>query len=149
MKEVRFIAVGSDMNQANEFTCEFISEIYLNEKEYVKFKNIDVRCLSAEDAIDLDNLMWSYPKNIFLPHELINTSCGNNFINIGYPGVKFNSQKEKLLVNLNPDLPKDFSNYTYIYQFIIEDSGYLRDGAAKTWKKCKEIGLIPIFEKNK
>ena len=149
MKEVRFIAVGSDMNQANEFTCEFISEIYLNEKEYVKFKNIDVRCFSAEDAIDLDNLMWSYPKNIFLPHELINTSCGSNFINIGYPGVKFNSQKEKLLVNLNPDLPKDFSNYTYIYQFIIEDSGYLRDGAAKTWKKCKDIGLSPIFEKNK
>ncbi len=98
MKEVRFIAVGSDMNQANEFTCEFISEIYLNKKEYVKFKNIDVRCFSAEDAIDLDNLMWSYPKNIFLPHELINTSCGNNFINIGYPGVKFNSQKEKLYI---------------------------------------------------
>ena len=79
MIQVEFVPSGSDMNQAMVSTCELTSKIFLKKNTELNFKYIDIRCLSAEDAESLDELMWSIPQNALIPHKLVHNQ-NNNYI---------------------------------------------------------------------
>ena len=147
MTETKFLAAGNDIEEANLFTCELVSR-FLLEKKGLKNEFIDIRCLSLEDAKNLDELMWGFPKDLFIPHNLIHEEDKKSNINIGYPECKFKPGKEKLLININPDLPKEVSKYQYFYQLVIEDASNLRERAAETWIKCNQRGMNPTFQRN-
>ena len=147
MPEAEFIPAGSDINQANLFACKLITEILLNEKKFPLINQIDVRSLSAIEAENLDHLLWSAPEDVIIPHNLIHEKDDHSFINIGYPGGKFIKGENKILVNLNPDLPDEIEDYQFLYQLVIEDGDMLRERAANSWKKCKKLGLKTHFKK--
>ena len=111
----------------------------------INFNYIDIRCVSAEDAESLDEIMWSIPKNILLPHNLLHIKDDKSIINIGYPGGKFINKDNKILINLNPNLPRQIHIYKKTYQLVIEDDAELRSSAANSWKKCKKLGIKAIF----
>ena len=71
MSDVEFVVAGSDMNQGITFTSKLTANLFLNKDNLFNFNFIDIRCVSAEDAETLDKIMWSIPKNILLPHNLL------------------------------------------------------------------------------
>ena len=148
MIQVEFVPSGSDMNQAMVSTCELTSKIFLKKNTELNFKYLDIRCLSAEDAESLDELMWSIPQNALIPHKLVHNQNNNSQIDIGYPGIIFPVKEKKILINLNPNLPTKISSYSYMYQMVIEDGSHLREAAANTWKECKKLGIKTSFNKN-
>ena len=145
MSAVEFVVEGSDMNQGIYFASKLTANVFLNKDNLFNFNYIDIRCVSAEDAEALDEIMWSIPKNILLPHNLLHIKDDKSIINIGYPGGKFIKKDNKVLINLNPNLPRQIHIYKKIYQLVIEDDAELRSSAANSWKKCKKLGIKAIF----
>ncbi len=145
MSIVEFVVAGSGMNQGMIFTSRLTANLFLNEDNLFNFDYIDIRCLSAKDAELLDEIMWSIPKNILLPHNLIHIEDDKSIINIGYPGGKFINKDNKVLINLNPSLPRQIQIYKKIYQLVIEDDAELRSSAAESWKRCKKLGIKTAF----
>ena len=147
MLETKFLSAGSCHEEALKYTCELTAKIFLKDINFPDVKNIDIRCGSANEAEELNELLWIYPEDILIPHNLTHKKDKNIFVEIGYPGSAFSNIDNKLLVNLNPDLPNQISGYLFYYQLVIEDNSSLRERAAVTWKECKSRGLNPIFLK--
>tara|TARA_B100001245_G_C22854235_1_gene410661 strand:+ start:747 stop:1214 length:468 start_codon:yes stop_codon:yes gene_type:complete len=149
MLETKFLSAGSCHEEALKYACELTASIFLKNINFPDVKYIDIRCESAKEAEELNELLWIYPKDVLIPHNLTHKNDKSNFVEIGYPGSAFNTIDNKLLLNLNPDLPNQTSEYLFYYQLVIEDNSSLRERAAVTWKECKSMGLNPIFLKSK
>ena len=148
MLQTKFLSAGSSQKEALKYTCEIVSKIFLKDINYPDVDKIDIRCESANEAEELNELLWTYPEDVLLPHNLTHKNPENVFVEIGYPGSSFRNINNKLLMNLNPDLPNQISEYLYYYQLVIEDNSSLRERAAVTWKECTSMGLDPIFLKS-
>ena len=148
MLETTFLSAGSTHEEALKYTCELTAKIFLKDINFPDVRNIDIRCESANEAEELNELLWIYPEDALIPHNLTHKRDQNIFVEIGYPGSNFCTKDGKLLVNLNPDLPNQISEYLFYYQLVIEDHSSLRERAAITWKECKTMGLDPSFLKN-
>ena len=148
MLETKFLSAGSCHEEALKYTCELTAKIFLKDINFPDVKNIDIRCGSANEAEELNELLWIYPEDTLIPHNLTHKKDNNIFVEIGYPGSSFRNLDNKLLMNLNPDLPNQISEYLYYYQLVIEDNSSLRERAAVTWKECTSMGLDPIFLKS-
>ncbi len=72
------------------------------------------------------------------------TNKADDLINIGYPGTKF-ALGSDLILNLSPDMPKNLDGYENFIQLVIMDGADLRERAASTWSKCKDLGLKTKF----
>jgi len=147
MLYAEFLLGGNSMKQGIEFTCNLVGSIFIGEKENIPLgSKILIRCDSAEDAQTIDNKMWESPKEMLIPHHVYEKNQKNTDVSIMYPGLKIDSEFN-VLVNLNPDMPKDVTNYKYFYQIVIEDQGSLRGRAAESWKNCLELNIKPKFKK--
>ena len=148
MLQTKFLSAGSSKKEALKYTCELVSNIFLEDSNYPEVEKVDIRCESAKDAEDLDSLLWAYPEDIILPHNLTHKTQNDVFVEIGYPGSTFTKKDKKMLLNLNPDLPNQISEYLFYYQLVISDDSIMRKRAASTWKECKTMGLNPSFIEN-
>ncbi len=146
MLQTKFLSAGSSTEEALVYVCELASSIFLEEDDYPGVDKIDIRCESAKDAEKLDELLWIFPEDVILPHNLTHKKEEKIYAEIGYPGSIFGEKDNKILLNISPDLPNQISEYLYYYQLVISDDSVLRERAANTWKECKSMGLNPIFE---
>ena len=145
MLQTKFLSAGSSKKEALKYTCELVSNIFLEDSNYPRVEKIDIRCESAKEAEELDKLLWDYPEDIILPHSLTHKTQEDVFIEIGYPGSTFLKEDKKMLLNLNPDLPNQIAEYLYYYQLVISDNSKMRERAVSTWQECKSMGLNPSF----
>lgn len=145
MLQTKFLSGGSNKSEALRHTCLFVSEIFLDNPDYPSVDKIDINCESANEAEELDQLLWSYPEDLLLPHSLTHKNQKKVFVEIGYPGSIFTVGDQKMLLNIDPDLPNQTSDYLFYYQLVVEDNGDLRRRAANTWKECVSMGLNPSF----
>ena len=148
MLETKFLSAGSNEEDALRYACDLTAILFLELDSSPKLRNIDINCKSAKEAEKLDELMWSYPIDALIPHKLTHKKGNKMFAEIGYPGSKFTFKENKALVNLNPDLPNQISEYLIYFQLVIEDNSSLRNRAADTWDECKSMGLKPSFVRN-
>ena len=148
MLQTKFLSAGSSQKEALKYTCEIVSKIFLKDNNYPDVDKIDIRCESANEAEELNELLWTYPEDVLLPHNLTHKNPENVFVEIGYPGSAFGENDKKMLLNLNPDLPSQISEYLYYYQLVIADNSKLRERVATTWQECKSMGLSPSFIDN-
>ena len=91
----------------------------------------------------MDERLWNEPEYGIISHNLV-TNKADDFINIGYPGTKFVLGSD-LILNLSPDIPKNLDGYKNFIQLVIMDDAELRERAASTWSKCKDLGLKTKF----
>lgn len=145
MLQTKFLSGGSTKKEALKHSCLFVAEIFLGNLNYPSVDKVDIRCESADEAEELDELLWCYPEDLLLPHCLTHKSQKKVFVEIGYPGSIFTAEDHKMLLNIDPDLPNQTSDYLFYYQLVITDNGELRTRAANTWKECVSMGLNPSF----
>ena len=100
-------------------------------------------CIDINDANYLDERLWNEPEYGLISHNLV-TNKPDDLINIGYPGTKFVLGSD-LILNLSPDIPKNLDGYKNFIQLVIMDGADLRQRAANTWSKCKDLGLKTKF----
>ena len=144
----KFLSAGSNEEEAIKFACNLSTRLFFNEDNLNATENLDIRCKSSEEADKLNEMMWIFPKDVLIPHSLTHEKDEKVFAEIGYPGGKFLKKNSKTLINLNPDLPNQISDYLFYFQLVIEDNSSLRERAAVTWTECVSMGLEPTFIKN-
>ena len=143
MIEATFIASGKNMEEALNFTSSLISKLITGGIDLIHANKIDVFCNDINDANYLDERLWNEPEYGLISHNLV-TNKPDDLINIGYPGTKFVLGSD-LILNLSPDIPKNLDGYKNFIQLVIMDGADLRERAAKTWSKCKDLGLKTKF----
>ncbi len=147
MTQVEFLAGGNSIDQAIDFTCDLVGEFFISEKkEILSDSRIHIRCESTLNANKVNDKMWTKPKELIIPHNIIGKNEDHLPVQISYPGLKIDSSLFVTLINLNPDLPSDFLNYKDFFQIVIEDGDKLRERAAQSWKKCLDLNLKPQFK---
>ena len=145
MDKIDFLSAGESEDSAIKFTCGFLSKVFLENLKSDTFKSINLRCLDANQANKLDKLLWEQPKEIFLPHKLSNDKeAQDSDIEISYPGVKIDKNFD-LLINLNPQLPSNYLDFSEAYQIVVKDNSDLQEKARLSYKKCLEDGIKPNF----
>ena len=143
MVEATFIASGKNMEEALNFTCSLTSKLIMGGIDLIHASKIDIFCDDINDAKYLDERLWNEPKYGLISHNLV-TNKADDLINIGYPGTKF-ALGSDLILNLSPDMPKNLDGYENFIQLVIMDGADLRERAASTWSKCKDLGLKAKF----
>tara|TARA_B100001027_G_scaffold47605_1_gene31304 strand:+ start:638 stop:1099 length:462 start_codon:yes stop_codon:yes gene_type:complete len=149
MSTVSFIKAGDTEEKAIDLVCELTGEIIYKNFSSIESKKISIRCNNALQASILDDRLWGYPKNIYIPHKIITQKGLKDCdVLISYPGLK-NEEHFFYLINLNPQIPSNYSDFKKTYQIVITDNSTFQNAARESYKKCLGDGLKPEFiEKN-
>lgn len=112
----------------------------ITEKAWKKNHKIFVRCLNEKSVKEMDDLLWSFSAESFVPHECQSENHTAPII----IGEKLSEAiKSDLLVNLGEDVPTTVSKF----QRVVEPTGYdesSRNSARVKYKYYQDRGF-PIF----
>ncbi|MFL2754170.1 MAG: DNA polymerase III subunit chi [Gammaproteobacteria bacterium] len=145
MEKIDFLSAGESENTAITFTCIFLGKIFLESLSSNSFQSINLRCLDANQAHKVDKLLWEQPKEVYIPHKLSNDKESKDCdVEISYPGIKVNREFD-LLLNLNPQLPSNYLDFSKVFQIVIKDGSEFQNKARLSYKKCLEDKINPNF----
>ena len=145
MKKIDFLTAGQSENDAMHFACQLVGKLYLKSIKDNDLKTINFRCADANQAHNVNDLLWKIPKSLFIPHRLINDKKSKECkVEISYPGIK-SDREYGSLVNLNPQLPSNYLEFQEAYQIVIKDESSLQEKARLSFKKCLEDGIKPTY----
>lgn len=142
-----YILNKSDHNARLEFLCRLI------EKATGLGHSIYVHTNDLQQATEIDDYLWSYKIESFLPHDL-NSSNQNVSEKPSAPvTIGFSPQCEHhndLLINFATELPGFYNNFERIAEIVIQDDIILKE-LRTHYREIKNKGieaLIHDFRKN-
>lgn len=120
-----------DSNEAPlAFTCRLIEKIYR------RGHRIYVHTGNDEQSRMLDDLLWTYRPDRFIPHSLVD-GAGQVPIRIGHDGEP--GDDEEILVNVSGAVPDFFSRFERVAEVVPLDPGS-RQSARQNYKFYKDRG---------
>ena len=118
MKKVDFYILNdAGKLPAWRFLCTLI------EKAYSDQESVFVYTASKTDAEFLDNLLWTYKEDSFLPHHLVEVEAEANItapITISYQQAP--PKSVAVLVNLSPEIPVFYECGNRIIEIVFSDA---------------------------
>ena len=112
----------------------------ITEKAWKKNHEIFVRCLNEKSVKEMDDLLWSFSAESFVPHE---RQSENHTAPVIIGDRLSQAIKSDLLINLGEDVPTTVSKF----QRVVEPTGYdesSRNSARVKYKYYQDRGF-PIF----
>jgi len=92
------------------------------EKAYINKVSLYINTESLSKAEELNQLLWTFKKNSFIPHALAGTLLDESPIHIGYGEPDLDSLKAEMLLNLSEEVPLFFSSFTRLAEVIGHDN---------------------------
>lgn len=109
-----YILKGSEAHDRQVFACRLI------EKAYKQGHHIYIHTDNAEQAEQVNQTLWSFRADSFVPHQLTDGSNADNCpVLIGH-----NTKPPRLmdlLINLGTEQPSFFSQFERVAEFINDD----------------------------
>lgn len=131
MTVIDFYILGQSDQQARfHFACR------LSEKAYSEGHQVYVHVENAEQAQKLDDLMWQYKAESFLPHNLV-TNGEQAQVQIGWQDHP--SHHYDVMINLSSPQPNFFSRFARVLEIVIQDEVVLEQ-TRKHFKFYKDRG---------
>jgi DNA polymerase III subunit chi len=95
-------------------------------------------CESAEQADFLDDLLWDFEDDAFVPHQIVGTDEDEEVtpVLLVPPGVE--TPMRGLVINLRTELPPP--GYERVLEIVPADPA-ARDPARKRWLEYKQLGF--------
>lgn len=114
----------------------------LAEKAHGQGLKVYILLESREQALMLDELLWTYKDVGFLPHTLDNDpQAGDVPVVLGHGGGA-ETGHAGLLINLNPTVPDFFERYERISE-LVDQTDAVKQGARQRFRFYKERGYTP------
>ncbi|MBD3648861.1 MAG: DNA polymerase III subunit chi, partial [Pseudomonadales bacterium] len=126
MTRIDFYQIDSD-EQPLEFTCRLLEKIYRRGHE------IFVYTADNEQARILDDLLWTFRPDRFIPHSLLDAGEAAP-IQIAHQGEPAHKD---VLVNLSNRVPEFFSRFDRVAEVVQLDENS-RDAARQNYKYSKD-----------
>jgi DNA polymerase III subunit chi len=108
MTRIDFYQIDSD-EPPLLFTCRLIEKIYR------KGLQVYIHAMSEEQATELDDLLWSFRSDRFIPHTLA-SNPDEAPIKIGCSGEP--EEHQEVLINLAADVPDFFSRFDRVAEIV-------------------------------
>ncbi|URJ25125.1 DNA polymerase III subunit chi [Candidatus Blochmannia ocreatus (nom. nud.)] len=127
------------------FFCKLISE------QWRSNKSILITCDTKEQAIKINQALWIYDNNTFLPHDLFEKNNKHTPILIYWREHYYDYQSRDILVNLMKKNMRFFFNFNEIIDFV-PITNTLKVWARNRYKSYKKHGFklniihVPIHE---
>ena len=117
MTKVDFYILPEDSHHHRHlFACRLV------EKAYRLGHDIFIHGASVEQTDQIDQLLWNFRPNSFVPHNLEHSKNGNK--NRGQITIGYNHDDHShhdLLVNLSNSVPDFFSRFDRVSEIVIQD----------------------------
>ncbi len=108
-----YILEDEGLDAAMRFACR------LSLKAYQSGHPVHIRAASTEQAAALDELMWDYPKQRFIPHRVNQRDALKAPIHICTEEPTVN---EGLLINLGEDVPVFFGRFDRVAEIVVSET---------------------------
>lgn len=126
MTSIDFYILGqSQHNDRLMFACR------LAEKAYSEGRRVYLHVGSEQDAQLLDDLMWSYKPESFLPHSIVGKAAAtegsiepDTQVQIGFN--QHPPHHNDVMINLISPLPGFFSRFDRVLEVVIQDEAVLK-----------------------
>lgn len=122
------------------FTCR------LAEKAYRQGHQIYIHTKSQEQSVELDELLWSFRSERFIPHALQQANADSSPIRIGNDHEP--EEHQDVLINLSQAVPDFFSRFDRVAEIVPLDDDS-RESARKNYRFYKERGYKLHYHKMK
>jgi len=86
--------------------------------------NLNVTLVTPDDTVakDLDDLMWQYPRERFLPHSIGAESSAHARVHIAAGTLGERGGENTLLINLKDEWPEGWERFARIAEIIVAES---------------------------
>jgi len=116
------------------FACHFIEEAYKQQHRiYIHTENQSL-------AQELDQLLWIYREDSFLPHELYHSKNNQIPIQIGFNNIAPEIQQD-ILINLDKNVPEFYLQFARIVE-LVSDDPTVQAAARERYKFYRAQGAI-------
>jgi DNA polymerase-3 subunit chi len=138
--EITFYALTDlDPGKRLQVACRVI------EKAFLQKHSIYVHAASQTEAEALDELLWTFSPESFIPHHLVGEGpTPPPPVRIGWQEIP--REANDLLVNLHADAPPDPRRFRRIIEIVGGDEA-LREPARQHWRLYKQQGY-PVATHN-
>ncbi|KTD08702.1 DNA polymerase III subunit chi [Legionella jamestowniensis] len=107
----------------------------LLEKAYLRGHRVFVHCESQKDAHELDELLWTFKDNSFIPHNLQGEGPEPP------PPIQIGYQAEPrgysdILLNLNSTIPEFYKRFKRVMEIVVNDET-AKELSRKHYKKYR------------
>lgn len=132
MTRADFYILGNSTDRAR-FACT------LANKAWKQGHHLHILASGRDEAVALDDLLWTFQDISFLPHVLADgTDAGTVPVTIGWPGQP--APGEDVLINLTADIPASAASYRRIAEIVADDET-LRRQARQRFKQYRDMGF--------
>lgn len=129
--KIDFYVINGMQEQAREqFTCRLI------EKALGLGNRIMLRTRDADQSNRLDELLWTYRQDSFVPHSM---DTGDSLTQVCINHSSVSNSHCDLLINLADSISPDFESYTRVAE-IINDDPQQRTAGRTRFREYRERG---------
>lgn len=118
-----------------------LAEMYFNRDQ-----RIVILVADDEMATSLDRYLWTWKKDSFLPHAVINTTSEPCNEAIVITTLEHNPNKADVLICVSPSSPSFYKDFQLIYDFAETYDPQLADAARERFRLYREQGFNPQME---
>lgn len=130
LPEINFhVLANRNGAQSLQFVCELIA------KHYAQQQKIFVNSASQEDAYKLDDLLWTFEEDSFIPHQL---GPGDSLISINYNQQP--TEPYEILINFAPQVPTFYKDFKEVLEIVFPDP-IVQQLARERYKYYRDQGL--------
>lgn len=123
MTQVDFYIVPGDSPEDRlRFACR------LTDKAYRLGNRVFIHTESAEQTRLLDDLLWTFQQNSFVPHGLYQDAADTPVL-LGHDAEP--DASSQVLINLAAEVPLFFSRFERVAELVNEDAGTRRAGRSR------------------
>lgn len=113
----------------------------LAEKAYGTLGAIYAHTDSAETAIQLDEMLWTFRQGSFVPHEILSSAPPRAPVRIGT--AEHSQDEGELLINLTGQVPGFAKQFSRIAEIVDADPAQRAVGR-ELFRHYREMGLEPV-----
>jgi DNA polymerase III subunit chi len=108
------------------------------ERAYGDGRRVLIHCPDAALARRLDQLLWTWREESFVPHGLVGeTNAALTPVLISRDGEP--AAEDQVLINLSPEVPEFFARFERLCEPLDQDPAILKAGRSR-WKYYRDCG---------
>lgn len=124
-----YLLPTENLAERDSFVCRLI------EKAFLSGKTLYVATDSAEEATKLDQLLWEFRADSFIPHQLSDSPSESPII----IGTLSTMQSADILLNLSQQNPPEQLPYQRLIEVIPKDPAW-QDKARERFRQYRKLG---------
>lgn len=114
-----YIRPEAELSARLQFACKLI------QKTYKLGHRIYIICATEEQMRTLDDLLWSFKEQSFVPHKTGNEHADSDILLVIDDGAEPPSEHHDLLLNLSAEIPPWFSRFERVAEIVVQDDSVL------------------------